>query len=594
MERHWNVLKFTCGLMVDSSILIERICQAFVDIATRPKPRESFCSLYGSLYLKDLYQEKSERSLDPFCNRHLCYNSLISTECPLYYFNGWDVSWLEENAMYILEEMLSETSISRPCSVVIHQGLQVPLIYFLTICSGIRRPIQRLLIFGEKKTPSHLDYAAHKRRPTGLNSGQPKSAQSLLAFLSNLPKSKSLSAEPHEPSPPLRNKSQSAMAHISMGRKGSCQSQGALKLNHLRVAVFHKVNCLDCLTESLDKCKKLRHLTYIECKDPSFDTLEKNKKLKVLIVENCSLACRTQAQLYNKLMYLKNLEQISFKNVKYEKCVAKLTRKGVFSSLTSLKKLSLQDCELTTPTAVALMKCLTQCPLVELDISDNPLAGFICEVLHKFDNLAFIHLETMKCNNCKLLKTDRMALAELILVNKLPAIKAVFMKGNGFSNDKYFRRRNGHQIKVYMHIHDELKESHLKNEAHDHLKKDEMSYGNGSDDSDDESEEQNGDKTYGVKESDHKDGVKESDNKDGVKESDKNDGVKESDKKDGVKGSDKKVGVKKMGLRFKKRGLVLPKLSQSVDKELSDEMDEVQNSDKKDGVKQSHGSHDYF
>ena len=34
MERHWNVIRFTCGLMVDSSLLIERICEKFVDILT--------------------------------------------------------------------------------------------------------------------------------------------------------------------------------------------------------------------------------------------------------------------------------------------------------------------------------------------------------------------------------------------------------------------------------------------------------------------------------------------------------------------------------------------------------------------------------
>ena len=141
MERHWNVLKFTCGLMEDSSLLIERVCQAFVEIATRPNPRQSFCQLYGCLYLKDLHREKSAVSINPFNNAHLCYNNhrcvavlcayIENSNCELYYFNGWDKGesideecpWWE----HLSSKRTNQVEQLKPCSVVIHQGLSVPM-----------------------------------------------------------------------------------------------------------------------------------------------------------------------------------------------------------------------------------------------------------------------------------------------------------------------------------------------------------------------------------------------------------------------------------------------------------------------------------
>ena len=168
MERHWNVLKFTCGLMEDSSLLIERICQAFVEIATRPKPRQSFCQLYGCLYLKDLDREKSAISRSPFNNPHLCYNNQTyfaaiyaeNSNYELYYFNGWDKGESTDEKWEQTPESKGTNQVEhlKPCSVVIHQGLFTAMeTYLWMINLLIKQPIKNLLIFGGNSQRSDCD-----------------------------------------------------------------------------------------------------------------------------------------------------------------------------------------------------------------------------------------------------------------------------------------------------------------------------------------------------------------------------------------------------------------------------------------------------
>ena len=172
MERHWNVLKFTCGLMDDSSLLIESICQTFAKIITRRKPRESFGSLYGSLYLTDINREKSARSLSPFNNAQVSYNSLgyIPTNHRLFYLNGWDINQMEEITMKNFErhgayKKSSEGNNLSPCSVIIHQGKQIPIEYFFMVCSSIRQPIEHFLIYGQENLSIRLkDFAPTRLR----------------------------------------------------------------------------------------------------------------------------------------------------------------------------------------------------------------------------------------------------------------------------------------------------------------------------------------------------------------------------------------------------------------------------------------------
>ena len=492
MERHWNVLKFTCGLMEDSSLLIERVCQAFVEIATRPKPRQSFCQLYGCLYLKDLHREKSAVSINPFNNAHLCYNNrrciavlcayIENSNCQLYYFNGWDKGesideerpWWE----HLSSKRTNQVEHFKPCSVVIHQGLSVP-----TIDWFIRQPIKNLLIFGEYSQQS--DY-----NDVGARQGNPLNALVVYAESTHSLRDENISAElygldfrirkvkhpsvqgsesvsgftnisePLKPSFGFGNQLESATGYLEWRRDPVSRPVGIFKFDYLRVAVFHKLNCPALLADSLCHCTMLTHLTCVKCRHLKFNTLGKNKELKELTVVSCSLRLNTEAELYAQLRHLKQLEQISFKGMKYMKHVVKIMIEIGTFSLTSLKKLSLEDCMLTTATAVALMKSLVQCPLVEIDLSNNFLFGFIKE-LHQKPDVAFRHLERMNCKISDLLKADTMALARLVSENRLPVIKTVFMKGNILANDKAvseelkkscenFRRRKGHRVQVYM------------------------------------------------------------------------------------------------------------------------------------------------
>ena len=453
MERHWNALKFTCGLMEDSSVLIERICEEFVEIVTRTKEIESFGSLYGTLYLTDIEQEKSAKSMSPFINPQLCYIRPIYGHIPtnpevhlnyrLFYLNGWDVTFLRKITKRDLEwhrawKKYGKGKNLTPCSVVIHQGLYKPLGYFLKLCSGIIQPIKCLLVFGQDQPRC------------GYFTARPQAGSTRTAVR---PKARS---------------EQTKQIPVPVGPKAGSVPDRQILVSvgpipgyvHLSTVVLHKVNC-QYLAKSLNECKQLIHLTYFKCRDPSFEALGNNKGLEEITVQDCTLGANAEAELFAQLKYLTQLEKISSKGMKCEKYLAKLTKEGVLSSLELLKSISLQQCILTTPTVVALMKSLAQCPLMEINLSDNFLFGFIKE-LHQTPDVSFRHLERMKCNNCDLVEADTMALARLLSENRFPVIKAVFMKGNILANDKAaseelekscedFRRRKGHRVQVYMY-----------------------------------------------------------------------------------------------------------------------------------------------
>ena len=177
-------------------------------------------------------------------------------------------------------------------------------------------------------------------------------------------------------------------------------------------------------------------------------------------MQDCTLGSNAEAELSAQLKYLTKLERILFKKIRGEQYLGKLAEQGGFSSLSSLKRLSLQDCELTTLTAMVLMKSLVQCPLVELDLSNNRLCGCIYE-LYKTSNVTFTHLIKIKWDNCNLQDIDAIALARLISKDRLPVIQAVSMKGNDFASDssvseelqkscEYFRKMKGLRVQVYI------------------------------------------------------------------------------------------------------------------------------------------------
>ena len=441
--------------MEDSSLLIENICQAFVEIVTTPKPKESFGSLYGSLYFIDINREKTLKSLSPFNNAQVCYNSLgyippnpevhytRKYHC-LFYLNGFDINLLGEITEEPLERLMAHEEYGEgeslvPCSVVIHQGLQAPLEYFLTLCSLIRQPIKDLFIYGQITRPMVI--------PLQVQDSVELDLQQILQ------RYKCVSAEEFEPVLPMDNLSESVVPSLS---RELHPLMNAVNSTHLTVAVFYQVDC-QCLAKSLNECEQLIHLAYIKCRNVSFKTLGKNMGLMKIIVKDCTLGPNEEAELCAQLKYLTKLERISFSKIRCEKYLGKLAEKGVFPSWSSMKRLTLENCNLTTPTAVTLMKSLIQCPLSEFDLSNNYLRGCICE-LFKTSDVIFTHLIKIKWDNCNLQDKDAIALARLIDKKRLPVIQAVSMKGNDLPSAasdelqkscEYFRRRKGLRVQVY-------------------------------------------------------------------------------------------------------------------------------------------------
>ena len=175
MERHWNVIKFTCGLMVDSSLLIERICKELAVVVTSlfcPPDQETWKPVGQYMvfphqdevvqvcahkeYLADLHREKSPNSVDPYNNREMCCinkeNSVMHCNSKLYYFT--------ELAGEIEHMLVPEQNVGKnreqnqgpPCSVVIQEERSATFLEkVLTALLDIKQPIKFLCIDAQKE-----------------------------------------------------------------------------------------------------------------------------------------------------------------------------------------------------------------------------------------------------------------------------------------------------------------------------------------------------------------------------------------------------------------------------------------------------------
>ena len=159
MKRHWNVIKFTCGLMVDSSLLIERICEQFVDVLKNTTfdvwREKSYQFLYNYTYLAELVKEKSSLSLDPFKNNVIrCMNSrysVLSQPCQCYYFYGAGSfeNYRSDSMAATVQEVAKGEA--EPCTVFIRETRDSPS--FMPTAqraiSQIKQPINCLIIEGD-------------------------------------------------------------------------------------------------------------------------------------------------------------------------------------------------------------------------------------------------------------------------------------------------------------------------------------------------------------------------------------------------------------------------------------------------------------
>ena len=182
MKRHWNVIKFTCGLMVDSSLLIEKICEQFVDILKNTTFdvwfERSYQFLYNYTYLADLVKEKSSLSLHPYRNSVICCMnsrySVLSQPCQCYYFYGADSfqNYRTESMAATVQQVTK--SEAEPCTVFIRETRDSP--FFMQTAqraiSLIKQPINCLIIEGAAL--ADLFHAMPMRNPETSSEQSPK------------------------------------------------------------------------------------------------------------------------------------------------------------------------------------------------------------------------------------------------------------------------------------------------------------------------------------------------------------------------------------------------------------------------------------
>ena len=160
MDRHWNVIKFTCGLMENSSVLIERICKELVGILTtmtlNPEHEKSILFLYNHGYLRDLDRDRSHASCNPYSNRIICCMnerySRMQRNRELYYFYGAEVFeyYVDCAEKPLQRQTRSNLNASvKPCSIVIRETSS-PLFLrsVLQACSEIKQPVKYLVVEG--------------------------------------------------------------------------------------------------------------------------------------------------------------------------------------------------------------------------------------------------------------------------------------------------------------------------------------------------------------------------------------------------------------------------------------------------------------
>ena len=148
MEENWNVLKFTCGLLENSSMLIEKICNTFCDIFSKFMNREhSTVYLRSVLLLDDLNRERSNISVSPYCNSVICCTSKSHRELHrnrrLYFINS-----IGYNILVEASDSPFGQSITKPCCVNIVTVDETSVTRALEACSKIKQPIEYLGIRG--------------------------------------------------------------------------------------------------------------------------------------------------------------------------------------------------------------------------------------------------------------------------------------------------------------------------------------------------------------------------------------------------------------------------------------------------------------
>ena len=404
MERHWNVLKFTCGLMDNSSVLIERICEEFGNmVTTEPSLSQqnsrSFAYLYNYQYLHDLQREKSSKSLSPMNNSQICCISQRIVQpvpdCRMYYFYGREGHLRD----------IRRSSI--PCAAIIIATSR---------CPCISTTLEELVLIKQPLQYLEVTFSEQARTLTSC----PKC---------NLQKGLSV---------PGRTFLKTPQPIASLSRVNELN-----KSVHLKSSLnFHKgasVVCSWCdfqdlavVEQSMRNSSNLGKV-YLQCCHalPQYACCLAWEETVILLILCCPTALlpkKPLASSVHKLEELKNLEHLQLDNINLESSSSQLAKS--ISTLTSLQVASFKDCHLATETSIAnLLMALTKCPLKSLSLARNKLTGSIGIVAFN-DGFSLKFLERLDISDGFLSDEDILNLVRMIREEALPVIRRVGLFGS--------------------------------------------------------------------------------------------------------------------------------------------------------------------
>ena len=84
IERHWNIVKFACGMLEDAQIIVQHVCEKFIEMWVT-RLREMGVHGFGEWCLAPLIEiahEMQEKCIDPFHNVHFNYITSLPLKMP--------------------------------------------------------------------------------------------------------------------------------------------------------------------------------------------------------------------------------------------------------------------------------------------------------------------------------------------------------------------------------------------------------------------------------------------------------------------------------------------------------------------------------
>ena len=400
MELYWNVIKFTCGLMGDSSELIESVCEVFAEHKMSIEENNTFFSVYDHMYLKDLSREKSPKSIDPFNNSEICCMNNSKSElvenCNLYYFYGTDEFLKYKQTRKRCPNVKCTT---KPCGIVINESNCASFMRTtLNACSLILQPIKFIQISGlhNYKTSRCSNVVLSPPVPIGMKK--------------RLVQNKGFS----------RSQDRTTFLNFCPGAEVSFSNCG-LGWNNLKLFADSLKNCTALSKLSLCNCERLP--------ETFFSLLESNINLIHLQVTFRWSFDDTCLELATELRHVINLKVLALEGVFLEPNSITMRFIHSITTMRCLRSLSLKSCHMLPPTVIKLMKILTKCPLEELTLSGNNLSGVFHE-LSLLPDVSYKLLKQIEVRGAVLSKGDILGLTRFIEDVRLPLIQQIDMQWN--------------------------------------------------------------------------------------------------------------------------------------------------------------------